>query len=216
MLVVSQTCDVVRPCVERPLINVCPLVAPERGLEEVQKGRRPRYAFVPGVAGLNLVGDLDRVMSVEKSLVAGWPLTRGCRTDEEVRRLAVALSRKFSRFPFPDDFTDVCKGLQERLKKKHDKDSPEGEALRALREIRVQAGPSWNADEVRITFLFIREDAPETLKDPAWPQYLEKWLALVPEQGRFKRTGIVTTLEDLTARDYVDSDPLDLDHLSGR
>jgi hypothetical protein len=28
--------------------------------------------------------------------------------------------------------------------------------------------------------------------------------------------GVVMTLDDLTARDYVESDPLDLDHLSSR
>jgi hypothetical protein len=27
--------------------------------------------------------------------------------------------------------------------------------------------------------------------------------------------GAVVTLDDMTARDYVESDPLDLDHLSG-
>jgi hypothetical protein len=42
-------------------------------------------------------------------------------------------------------------------------------------------------------------------------------LKLVPESGRFTKIyGHVTTLEDLRASDYVDSDPLDLDHLSSR
>jgi hypothetical protein len=42
-------------------------------------------------------------------------------------------------------------------------------------------------------------------------------LKLAPESGRFTTIdGQVTTLEDLRASDYVDSDPLDLDHLSSR
>ena len=35
--------------------------------------------------------------------------------------------------------------------------------------------------------------------------------------GRFRSVdGVITSLDDLTARDYVESDPLDLDHLSAR
>jgi hypothetical protein len=42
-------------------------------------------------------------------------------------------------------------------------------------------------------------------------------LKRIPATGRFTDVdGVVVTLDDLTARDYVESDPLDLDHLSGR
>lgn len=214
-VVLSQTCDIVRSCKDRPLVNVCPLVEPEQGMEEVAKGKRPRFLFVPGVAGLNLVGDLDRQMSVEKALVSTWKQTRGCRTDDEVRRLALAVGRKYSRFPFPDDFVSLCRDLEKRIKEKHGKKSPEGEALQALEEIRVQAAPAWDAANVKVTFLFIRDAEVKPPKDLAWDQLLDKWLALVPENERFTRIGFLTTLEDLRARDYVDSDPLDLDHLSG-
>ena len=38
-----------------------------------------------------------------------------------------------------------------------------------------------------------------------------------PTLGRFVHVdGLVLTLDDLTARDYIESDPLDLDHLSTR
>lgn len=41
------------------------------------------------------------------------------------------------------------------------------------------------------------------------------WLNRVQPEGRFRRVeGVVQTLDDLTARDYVESDPLDLDYLS--
>ncbi len=45
---------------------------------------------------------------------------------------------------------------------------------------------------------------------------MSKWLALVPPAGRFNREGVVATLDDLTARDYAESDLLDLDYLSRR
>ncbi|EYF05806.1 hypothetical protein [Chondromyces apiculatus] len=44
---------------------------------------------------------------------------------------------------------------------------------------------------------------------------LKEWLKLVPTMGRFESVeGQVVTLQDMNAGEYVDSDPLDLDHLS--
>jgi len=34
--------------------------------------------YIPGVAELNLVADLDRVMTVEKAVVAEWERKSGC------------------------------------------------------------------------------------------------------------------------------------------
>ncbi|HEY9599662.1 MAG TPA: hypothetical protein V6D33_18525, partial [Cyanophyceae cyanobacterium] len=48
-----------------------------------------------------------------------------------------------------------------------------------------------------------------------WDKLLQQWLNLIPASGRFQSVeGQVVTLEDITAKDYVESDPLDLDHLS--
>jgi hypothetical protein len=48
-----------------------------------------------------------------------------------------------------------------------------------------------------------------------WYELLERWLDLVPESGRFQSVeGQVITLEVLSAKDYTESDRLDLDHLS--
>jgi hypothetical protein len=46
---------------------------------------------------------------------------------------------------------------------------------------------------------------------------LERWKKLVPPTARFNNVeGFVTTLGEMTAEEYVNSDPLDLDHLSTR
>jgi hypothetical protein len=51
----------------------------------------------------------------------------------------------------------------------------------------------------------------------SWDKFLEKWRALVPATGRYISVhGQVAALEDLTGQEYVESDPLDLDHLSMR
>ncbi len=162
-----------------------------------------------------LVVDLDRVMTVEKAVVASWRRTPGCTSDQERRNLARALARKRARPAFPDDFVNFSSKLVERLRHKHDKNSDEGRALRALREIRVRAAPSWDSDRIEITFWVIPDSGDIDFEGRGWDAYLDAWLKRVPVGGRFTRVeGIVCSLEGLTARDYVESDRLVLDHLS--
>jgi hypothetical protein len=215
-VVVTQTCDIVRACTSRPFIEVVPLVAvDERDLHDIQRGRRPQYVFIPALAEKHLVADLDRVMTLEKAVAMQWERIPGCSTDEERRALGQALARKRTRFAFPDDFTQFSKKLLRRLQEKHDKSSHEGDALRALREIRVRASPAWDAPEIELMFWFIRNEDEPTFQGIGWHKLLEKWLELVPESGRFHSVeGQVTTMDDLSAKDYTESDPLDLDHLS--
>ncbi|MGE0334719.1 MAG: hypothetical protein AB7Q76_05460 [Gammaproteobacteria bacterium] len=215
-VVVTQTCDVVRSCVDRPFVEVCPLVEVDDSLlSEIERGQRPAYALVSGVSSKNLVADLDRVMTVEKPLVASWIRTPGWHTDAEARAFALALSRKRIRYAFPDDFHQLASKLQNRLKDKHAKNTIEGRGLRALREIRVQAAPAWEAPQIEIFFWFVRNDLDVDFEGSSWADLLSEWLKLVPPASRFTTVnGQVVTLQDLTAADYVDSDPLDLDHLS--
>lgn len=215
-MVATQTCDVVRRCHDRPFVEVCPLVeAGEELLNDIRFERRPGYALVPGVANQGLVADLDRVMTVEKAVVARWPRTAGWSKDEECRSLSRALARKRQRFAFPDDFVALMNELNRRISDKHGKHSDEGRALRALREIRVHAAPQWDATNVALTFWFIRNADEPRFEQRSWADFPETWLELIPAGGRFTSIdGAVQTLDDLTARDYVESDPLDLDRLS--
>jgi hypothetical protein len=216
LVVVSQTCDIVRSCVTHPYVEVAPLVeVDEKRLLEVQRGRRPGRATLPSLAGARLVADLDRVMTLEKSVVATWTRTAGYVDDADGRRFAHALARKRVRFAFPDDFVAFARKLEERLKDKHDKDSDEGRGLRALREIRVQATPFWEASQVAVFFWFIRNGEDADFEGENWAALLAHWLKRLPASGRFKSVdGQVATLEDMSAQEYLDSDPFDLDHLS--
>lgn len=216
LVVLTQTCDIVRNCVERPYVEVAPLVrVSEEDLHQVKRGRRPALATLPAIENQKLVADLDRVMTIEKSILASWRRTPGFTHDADGRAFAQALARKRVRFAFPDDFGKLTKKLQERLTGKHDKNTDEGSALRALREIRVSAAPSWDANAVEVFFWFIRHDSDATFAGKNWAEFLTAWLKLVPAAGRFPRIdGQVATLHDMTANDYVESDPLDLDHLS--
>jgi hypothetical protein len=216
LVVVSQTCDIVRDCRDRPYLEVCPLVGvSDDALHEIERGRRPAYAFVPRLAEQHLAADLDRVMTVEKPAVLNWVRTAGWSSDVEARTFAQALVRKRARFAFPDDFTLWARKLQNRLIDKHDKNTQEGRALRALREIRVQATPSWDSNAVELMFFFIRSQEDINFEGKEWQELLDAWLKLVPAAGRFTSVyGQVSSLDELTAADYIHSDQLDLDHLS--
>ena len=217
-MVLTQTCDISRDCGERPYIEVSPLVeVDELVLGEIERCRRPNYAFIPGLAKRQLVADLDRVMTVEKTVVASWERVEGCRTDRDIRRLSEVLARKRARVAFPDDFSCFAGALVSRMSSKHDKESDEGRALRALREIRVRAEPSWDAEKVRLIFWFIREDELLDFESQSWATFLEAWEARVAPKGRFVEVeAAVKALQDLTAKEYVESDPLDLDYLTNR
>jgi hypothetical protein len=176
--------------------------------------KRPAFAYVPATAEARLVADLDRTMTVEKALVVGWARTPGWETDDELRALALALARKRSRFAFPDDFVAAAQDLQEHLVDKHDKQTDEGAHLRALREIRVRAAPSWDEGEVQLSWWFVKDADPGEV-DVDWPKFLGQWLGLFDQTGRFRLDPpVACRLEDMTARDYVESDHLDLDRLS--
>ncbi|WP_394836095.1 hypothetical protein LVJ94_04220 [Pendulispora rubella] len=218
LVVLTQTCDIVRSCIDRPFIEVAPLVevSGEDALQ-VKRARRPQYAHIPALCERRLVAHLDRTMTVEKSVVAQWERTAGWSTDAEARDFAKALARKRARFAFPDDFVDIVGPLQDRISNRHEKAAVDGLALRALREIRVAASPSWDNEIVDLHFSFVRKDEQSTFDGKQWDELLEGWLALVKpdSQSRFKTVeGAILQLKDLTAQEYVESDPLDLDHLS--
>jgi hypothetical protein len=66
---------------------------------------------------------------------------------------------------------------------------------------------------VTLTFWFVMADDGPPME--SFGPFLEAWLKLVPEGGRFVSVqGQLVTLVDLSAFDYVYSDVLDLDRLS--
>lgn len=215
LVMLTQTCDIVRGCLDRPFVEVAPLIeVSEQWVEETRLLKRPAFAYVPAIADQLLVADLDRTMTVEKALVTGWTRTPGCETDGELRDFARALARKRSRFAFPDDFVVATRRLQKHLIDKHNRQTDEGAHLRALREIRVRAAPSWDDGEIRLSWWFIKDADPVTAQ-ANWPQFLEQWLTLFDQTGRFRfDPPMACRLEDMTARDYIESDRLDLDSAS--
>jgi len=216
LVVLTQTCDVVRKARDRPYVEVGPLVRVKEAaeLENIRRGASPRYAYLPGAAPQMLIADLDRVMTVEKSLLAIWTREVGCPTDQDQRDFAKALARKRARFAFPNDFVSVVEGLRARITQKHAKESSEGECLRSLREIRVTAAPSWDAVTISLKFWFIVVEGSLPTTDELRQQG-EAWMGYLKPGGRFSSIEYdMVTLDAVSAREYLSSDRLDLDHLS--
>jgi hypothetical protein len=214
LVVVSQTCDIVRKCTERPFLEVSPLRrVSEEEAHQVAQGFRP--AFAPIAVSTELVADLDRTMTVEKSIVARWTRTPGWIADAEVRWFAWALARKRERFAFPDDFVRGIDRLRKKIVDKHGRISDEGRALATLVEIRATAAPSWDAPQCEAFLSFIRPETTPDISDEKWAEHLEVWLKLCHPRGTIASIdGAVMPLSRLTAKEYVDSDRLDFDHLS--
>lgn len=215
LVVLSQTCDLRRDCRHRPFVEVAPLAqVTSEELEAIRCLKRPAFGYLPKVVDRGLVADLDRIMTVEKAVVAARKPLRGFNGDKELREFRHTLARKWARMAFPDDFVEAAQRMRSRILSKYRKLSEEGAHLRALREIRVAAAPSWDDPIVRLTWWFVRETEPEGY--PAnWASLAKNWMALFNSEGRFQTDAwIACRLDDLTARDYVESDRFDLDQLS--
>jgi hypothetical protein len=220
LVVVSQTCDVVRGCSTRPHVELAHLVRlVEPAASEARRGGRPRFVPVPG-AGVDAFADLDIIVTAEKSLLAKLNRVHGLPTDADQRRFGRGVARVYSRFAFPDDLGLSLKRLVERVRDRHDRASQEGRALAALEEIRVAGTPSWSASEVDVFVIFApstRDGAVGVMTGAEWDEVVDGWLRRAEPHGVIRSIdGAMVPLDELTAREYVDSEVLDLDYLSWR
>lgn len=216
LVILTQTCDIVRSCIERPYLEVCPLIElPEAEIALVRRSRRPQFTALPGLGETGLVADLDRVFTIEKVALAAFASdrVRGLETGDQVRDFADAIARKRSRVALPDDFVALAEPLQARVKDKHSRNSDEGAFLRAAREIRVRATPNWDAEEIELEMLFVFDSIGE-IPNGATGR-VEALAQRVQLSGRFKELSArAVGLDQISAATYLESDRLDLEHLS--
>ncbi len=220
LLVVSQTCDLVRNALQRPYVLLAPVVVlQEPSATEARLGTRPRFVPVPGL-GTDTFVDLDLIVTAEKSLLLDTEPVRGLPDEAAQRLFGSRVGRFFSRSAFPDDLSIALRGLVARVRDKHAKNSREGQALTALEEIRVLGTPSWDADEIDVFLIFAtptRAEAEELMPETEWDEIVDGWLRRADAHGVVASVdGAMIPFDELTAREYLDSDPLDLDYLSWR
>ncbi|MBL3562228.1 hypothetical protein [Rhodovulum sulfidophilum] len=219
--VISQTCDVVREpgCVR--YVSVCPLVFVDaKRMGEIERGQAPRFGFLSATPD-GVVVDFSRTMSVTKDLLVSWERQRGCEDERQQVEFARALETFFGRFAFPDAFVASVASLRKAILSKHPKGGSDlGKALRSIREFRAYPHQSWsNKDAVPVSFIAILEDEEkrelanrEEIRKQIWPK-----ISAIDWQGPFSlhEDGLhLATLNDLTAADYLNSYPLDVNSLS--
>ena len=133
--------------------------------------------------------------------------------------LARALERFFGRFAFPDAFNESIKSLRKAVYAKHEKSSDLGRALRSIREIRVRPDASWtDENSVPVTFIFVlEEDTCEVRDRNEFYKSIAEKLTGIDWKAPFSLHDPaldMPTLSDMTASEYLNSYPLDLNALS--
>lgn len=221
LAVISQTCDVVREPERVPCVSVCPMVVIDaKRIGEIERGQAPRFGFLSATPE-GVVVDFSRTMSVTKNLLVSWERHCGCEDDNQQLEFARALEIYFGRFAYPNDFVNSVASLRKAILNKYPKAGSElGKAVRSIREIRVYNHAIWSDEKsVPITFIAVLEDEEEreiVEREEIKKQILPK-ISAIEWQGPFSlhEDGLhLATLGDLTAADYLNSYPLDVNSLS--
>lgn len=193
---VSQTCDAVLP--DRANVQVAPIITlPGDSAREARQGKRSRFAHLPRL-GIDQFVDLDHVSTVSKSVLRDKRVGPGVMGDEEVRRLASAVARRFGRFAFPNDVSDAMKTLRDVVQSKAVKSaSPLGKAMKEVLELRAEARP-WRDENSEVALIFVL--APGSLPtladdDPGpVPEAVERLQVTAPK-GRLSEIAAVINSE---------------------
>lgn len=209
----SQTCDVVRSHEIRPYVQVAALVPVNAaGMERARSRADVRLAFIPALEGQMLVADLEFVATVDKEAVVSWPRETGCPTDDDKRTFAAAIARHRQRFAFPDDFNDLVRPVRKWIESKRRADSANGRLVRAIREIRVTCD-DWSAPMSLVFWLYLSDKAP-VADSREWDHAIDQLETKARHANYPNPTFRLVTYEDVSARDYVTADRLDLDGMS--
>ena len=218
LVVISQTCDIVRKTGGRHFIAVCPLIKVHAGeLSAIKKGRRPYLTDVENTDEM-VFADLRRIMSIDKAVVCRWERQSGFKAEVSRVRFAAALERKFGQFAFPDEFDRALKTFRERVWSRHNKiQSKPGMVYRSLAQIRFRSDPDWSTEKRTISVVAIMHEKQEreverndindelegALGKIEWPDGYE-W-------GTPKF--LLGTAKDFTAQDVITSHRGDFDFL---
>ena len=218
LVVISQTCDIVRRTGGRCYVAVCPLIklAPEE-VKEVHKGRRPYLSVIENVDD-GVFADLRKLFSVDKDLLRQWTRCDGFSSETARARFSSALERKFGQFAFPDDFDAAFKSFKDRIWSRHDKtDSPPGKVYRSIQQIRFRVLPSWEAEDkiLAVIAVLLAAEAREVSIEVISKEIAEQ-LAKVELPAGYswdEPQFIAQTADSLTATDILQSQRGDFDFL---
>lgn len=213
VVMISQSCDIVREFERRPYVQVAALVpATDDEIAKAIRGETPSRIHLNCLNNKGLLIDLDVMATVHKAVVAKWQRVIGCKLNDERRRVAAGISRHKQRFAFPDTFNDMIKPMRKWIESKRSKASPQGNFVRALDEVRVHCDDWENPTE--LTFIAIVNHIPEQEELTHW-NATAKLLQNKAVHDAYPEGEIrIVTYDDISAREYLATDRLDWEGLS--
>jgi hypothetical protein len=226
IVIVTQTCDLVRDWQKRPFVQVAPIsvLPPEdraTRMAEIRRRKSTRYLYLPALEQDGMVAELDRIFTLEKGVLDAWCERRihCCRTEEESHLLSQTVRRYYSRPALPNSFCDGVLGLQNLFEKKHDK-NPGGQkkfhpgaCLRCLETILVKAYPRWETYD-RVEFTLVQGTHAEDIPPQDWESFKQECLSLVTLPPGVRTVWNFIPYEALPARQYRESIEMDFEFLS--
>lgn len=190
--IVSQTCEVVRSCLLRPMVHIAAVVKLSGPvLLEARHRWRPQFVAVPWVAPDHYV-DLEVQGMVEKSVLLNSTRVAECPNATESMQFSEGIARHRSRFAFPDDLAPTLAPLMNRFREKAGKDTPQGRRIAEIVEVRARAAPDWYSEQVSVELAFIVE--PDQL--PPEPDDVEPTPELLAEIGSLGAQRLAELLDD--------------------
>jgi len=220
LCVVTQTCDIVNESSEKQQVVVSPLVeVTENVFDVVQNGSTPSAAMIENPPGPQIVVDLNRMLSIDKSVLVQFERVNGFNSDHTRSRFAGALERKHGRFAFPDSFAQALVKLRKIVRDANRKTNSEhGKAYRSIQTVRAVAFPDWDAADVKVRFYFVleSEDRWETTLDQISRTVLQH-VAKFPWPNGFVSDDPpfrLVRLEEMSAVEWLQSHSVDWDFIS--
>jgi hypothetical protein len=213
--IVSQSCDVVKSTENCPYVQVAPLVpVDENEASQILRGKRPRLVIIPGIEGKGLAIDLDACATVQKDAIVSENRICGCPDAGAQAYLGKALARHRGRFAFPDDFNDeVAAPIAEWISDKYRKQSPQGDLIQSIVEVRVTTD-NWASPTLLTLHLLCNGPLPAPLPEE-WTDAIERVAKKASASKKYPDVDVVlTTFDDISAAEYRASFELDWDGLS--
>ena len=167
VVLLTQTCDLQRTYTDAYLCQVAPVVESDTTFAtQVARGRRPGWVALPWLDAIS-VGDLSRITTLERSVLVGAESLGRPNTPAERLRFAESVSRHLTRVALPDTIVLALAPMLERMRDRHDRQSPEGQCISAVASIRLEAVPNMDADLPDLTVLVVleSEDLPSLAGD---------------------------------------------------
>lgn len=195
VVVLSQTCDVVRDPRFRPNILVAPVLdsPTQQQFSDARRGRAPLLLHLPAVSGAaEKLADLQHATSVPKTSVIGAMLTSRHTTADssaDAAHLGARVGRTYSRFAFPDEVHSFTDALSKKARETSGSSKPFGRVIDYVEDLRLKAN-HWDRP-ARVLTLYVV--APKRLLiqrddvDPDWD-----WATARPENS--KRTEQIGSL----------------------